>query len=229
MHEDSTNDKAFYMDTGRILIVEDLPEIADWLRDCVNQSLPYEHLSVAYDLAQAHKSLSQQTWDLVLLDLGLPDGDGTSFIRPLKTHAPQCACIVTTIFDDADHVFPALSAGADGYLLKDETEEIFCENLTGILAGRPPISSSIAVKILSSFRQPKTQECDGLTPREKDILVLIAKGYSCKDAATAMGVSYHTAAGYLKTVYQKLQINSRAEATLKAIEMGIISTHSPLK
>ncbi len=217
------------MDTGRILIIEDLPEIADWLQHCIEQTLPYEQIVVANTLAQAHKSLDQQQWNLVLLDLGLPDGDGTSFIGPLKTHAPHCSCVVTTIFDDADHVFPALSAGADGYLLKDETEDMFCDNLKGILAGRPPISSSIAIKILSSFRQPQSKECDGLTPREKDILVLIAKGYSCKDAAKAMGVSYHTAAGYLKTVYQKLQINSRAEATLKAIEMGIISTHSPLK
>ncbi|RDL45144.1 DNA-binding response regulator [Marinomonas piezotolerans] len=215
------------MGIGHILIVEDLPEVATWMQQCIAQSLPHEAITTVCNLAQANQALTKQPWGLVLLDLGLPDGDGTDFIRPFKQHNPNAHCVITTIFDDAEHVFPALAAGADGYLLKDETEAEFCTSLSGILAGRPPLSSSIALKILSSFRQPRSDTEYGLTPRERDILVLIAKGYSCKDAAQSLGVTYHTAAGYLKAVYQKLQVNNRAEATIKAIEMGMITTSSP--
>ncbi|TPE53422.1 response regulator transcription factor [Maribrevibacterium harenarium] len=209
---------------SHVLIVEDIPEIRDWLYGRIMDAFTTPTIMSVASLAAAKEAIKQRTWDLVLLDLGLPDGNGTELIRPLKTYSPNCHCIITTIFDDSEHIFPALSAGADGYLLKDEEEGEFCNNLRGILAGRPPLSSSIAQQVLMSLRRPTPPPASSLTPREEEILVLIARGYRCKDAANALGVSYNTACGYLKSVYQKLQINSRAEATLKAIELGIIST-----
>jgi DNA-binding NarL/FixJ family response regulator len=212
------------MEITDVLIVEDLVEVSTWLQSRIAQSFGAVNVNVAASLAAANAALAHTQWTLVLLDLGLPDGDGTSLIREIKAKTPSCFCIVTTIFDDSDHIFPALSAGADGYLLKDEEDEVFSHNLAGILAGRPPLSSSIANQVLASFRRPIIPATTPLTPREEDVLVLIAKGYSCKNAAVALGVSYYTAAGYLKSVYQKLQVNTRAEATLKAVELGIIST-----
>jgi len=216
--------KGDVMDITQVLIIEDIPEISEWLAERVKQTFGVCNISQVDGVVAAKKSLHQTTWDLILLDLGLPDGNGVDLIRPLKTILPNCHCIVTTIFDDSGHIFPALSAGADGYLLKDEEEAEFCNSLRGILAGRPPLSSLIAQQVLLSLRRPIPSAAPTLTPREEEILVLIAKGYSCKDAAASLGVSYNTACGYLKNVYQKLQINSRAEATLKAIELGIVST-----
>ncbi len=212
------------MDIRQVLIVEDIPEISAWLAERVKQIFGACNITEVVSVAAVKEILEQTSWDLVLLDLGLPDGSGIDLIRPFKTHFPNCHCIVTTIFDDGDHIFPALAAGADGYLLKDEEEVEFCNSLRGILAGRPPLSSSVAQQVLLSLRRPIPLATPVLTPREEEILVLIAKGYRCKDAATSLGVSYNTACGYLKSVYQKLQINSRAEATLKAIELGVIST-----
>ena len=212
------------MTISQVLIVEDIPEISAWLAERINEAFASPAITAVASLTAAREAIKQSTWHLVLLDLGLPDGNGTDLIRLLKTYSPNSHCIITTIFDDSDHIFPALAAGADGYLLKDEEEVEFCNNLRGILAGRPPLSSSIAQQVLMSLRRPAPASSSTLTPREEQILVLIAKGYRCKDAALALGVSYNTACGYLKSVYQKLQINSRAEATLKAIELGIIST-----
>lgn len=210
------------MKISNVLIVEDIEEVSAWLEQQVVSLFDARMVCRVGNFSEAREAMGQQEWQLVLLDLGLPDGDGTDLIRPIKERSSSTHCVVTTIFDDSEHVFPALASGADGYLLKDETEDEFRSNLKGIIEGRPPLSRSVAQKMLSSFRctEPPADR-SLLTPREEDILLLIAKGYSCKTAATALDISHHTAAGYLKSVYKKLQVNTRAEATLKAINMGI--------
>jgi len=168
------------------------------------------------------QAVSQQAPDLALVDLGLPDGSGIDIIRAIKRQRPQSYCVVTTIFDDSDHLFSALHAGADGYLLKDELEQEFVHHLRGILEGRPPLSAAIARKVLSVFR-PVADETVRLAPREEQVLTLIARGYSVRKVGEMLGISQHTVAGYLKTIYQKLQVNSRAEATLRAVDLGLVA------
>jgi DNA-binding NarL/FixJ family response regulator len=141
----------------------------------------------------------------------------------LKSQYPAALCVVTTIFDDAEHLLSALRAGADGYLLKDETEDEFIRQLAGILEGRPPLSASIARALLAQFQPGKQEQEATLTQRETEILTFTAKGLSVKHAAELLGISYYTAAGYLKDVYRKLQVNSRAEATIKAMNLGLIN------
>ncbi|MDX5298143.1 MAG: response regulator transcription factor, partial [Gammaproteobacteria bacterium] len=123
--------------------------------------------------------------------------------------------------DDDEHLFEALRQGADGYLLKDETDERMVHLLRQFAEGQPPLSASIARRILGSFHAPAGSE--GLTPREQDVLVLAAKGYSARQISDMLGLSPHTTAGYLKGVYRKLQVNSRAEATLAAIRLGLVA------
>ena len=207
----------------QVLIVEDLPDVALWLRACLQTALAPQRIDHADDLAGARRCLGEYRYDLLLLDLGLPDGDGADLIRGFKRDRPQAPCIVTTIFDDAEHLFGCLRAGADGYLLKDDTEAEFTRQLTGILEGRPPLSPSIARRLLQQFRSTPGPDETPLTRRETDLLTLIAKGLSVKHAARQLNISHHTAAGYLKEIYQKLQVNSRAEAALKAVNLGLVN------
>jgi len=206
-----------------VLIVEDIADVAQWLRIQVAAVLTAAHIDHAYNLASAADTLSLQHYDLALVDLGLPDGEGSSFIRPFKAVNPHGLCIITTIFDDTDHLLSSLRAGADGYLLKDDTEIEFASQLAGILDGRPPLSASIARCLLRQFHPGEDSPAATLTQRETDMLKLIAKGLSIKHAAEQLGISYHTAASYLKGVYRKLQVSTRAEATLKAINLGLVN------
>ena len=210
------------MDCSDILLVEDVPEVMGWLTGLVKTHFPGSALRSAESRERALQAVGQQAPDLALVDLGLPDGSGIDIIRAIKRQRPQSYCVVTTIFDDSDHLFSALHAGADGYLLKDEPEQEFVHHLRGILEGRPPLSAAIARKVLSVFR-PVPEETVRLAPREEQVLTLIARGYSVRKAGEMLGISQHTVAGYLKTIYQKLQINSRAEATLKAVDLGLVA------
>jgi DNA-binding NarL/FixJ family response regulator len=209
------------------LIIEDVSDVFHWLSARVNDVFGIAEIWPAASFGEANELIADGGWDLLLVDLGLPDGDGTDLIPLAKRLHPKAHCVVTTIFDDADHLFPALRAGADGYLLKDEEDQVFAQNLAGILSGRPPLSASIATQMLHIFRPEKSPESTLLSPREEQMLVLISKGYSSREASSALSISYHTGAGYLKSVYQKLQVNSRAEATVKAMEMGLINRVKP--
>jgi DNA-binding NarL/FixJ family response regulator len=211
----------------RTLIIEDVSDVFHWLSARVNDVFGTTEIMPAASFEQAKKLIEESSWDLLLVDLGLPDGDGTDLIPLAKRLHRAAHCVVTTIFDDADHLFPALRAGADGYLLKDEEDQVFADNLAGILSGRPPLSASIATQMLHVFRPERNDDAIALSPREEQMLVLISKGYSSREASTALSISYHTGAGYLKSVYQKLQVNSRAEATVKAMEMGLIGRVKP--
>ena len=131
--------------------------------------------------------------------------------------------MVTTIFEDDGHLFPALRAGAQGYVLKDLPQEQLAAMLVGIERGQPPLSPSIARRLLSFFNPPvpaASPDENPLTERETEVLRLIAKGFSVPKVAEQLGISRNTTAGYLKDIYRKLQVNSRAEATLAAARRG---------
>lgn len=201
------------------LIVEDLPHVAESLRQVVHETFPDSSIRLAATLKDAFRQLQQTQPDLVLLDIGLPDGEG---LQLLKTNAlcQQASVIITTIFDDDSHLFTALRLGAKGYLLKDETPEQLTQALQGIALGHPPLSASIAQRILDTFRP--ASEAERLSPREEDVLLLLAKGYSNREAASVLQLTPNTIAGYIKNIYRKLQINNRAEATAQAIRLGLL-------
>jgi len=211
----------------QILVVDDEPIIRQLFCTLAQRVFPDAKVESAPTLAQAERML-QPLPRLVLIDLSLPDGNGSSLLRKLKQLDSTITAVVITSFDDDEHLFEALKAGADGYLLKDHSEAELQQMLAGIIHDTPPISPYIAKKVLAYFRTPPTQtetaETYSLRPRETETLLLIAKGLSVREAAELMGISHHTANGYLKDVYRKLNITSRAEATAEAIRLGIIRT-----
>jgi len=211
------------------LIVEDIPEINQWLTDMVQQVFPDIVIHQAFDLRQAREILhSHSAYHLALIDLGLPDGSGLDLIHEIACSHPETVQIVTTIYDDDAHLFTALKAGAQGYLLKDHTPEIFQQHLRQLEYGVPALSPSIARKMLAYFQScpttiKKAQLPVALTLRETEVLGCIGRGMRISQTAQMLHISEHTVSGYVKDIYRKLNISSRAEAALEADRRGLTS------
>lgn len=205
------------------LVVEDHEEASAWLVRALAEAFPQAQVTAVDSLAAARAAIASRVPDLALIDLGLPDGSGVTLVEEMNTRHPDTVTVVATVFEDDGHVFSALRAGARGYVLKDGAPEELVGLLTGILDGRPPLSPSIARRLLDYFHAPAADESVHLTERERDVLTLLAKGFTVKKVADLLDISPNTAAGYVKTIYRKLNISNRAQATLRANRLGLLS------
>jgi DNA-binding NarL/FixJ family response regulator len=207
------------------LVVDDLPGVRRWLGAALEAAFPGIVVAVAGSVAEAMAQLEPPP-ALALIDLGLPDGSGMRLIEALQQRAAGTFCIVATVFDDDAHLFPALRAGAQGYVLKDRDRDALAAMLRGIVDGQPPLSPSIARRLLRHFQPVSVAsqaEDAPLTPRETEVLRLTAKGLTLGEVASALGISRHTVSGYLKDIYRKLSVGTRAEATLEAARRGLVA------
>jgi DNA-binding NarL/FixJ family response regulator len=211
----------------RALVVEDVTSAAAWLSGLLQDVFGCE-IYVAASVREGRRKLSMYQPDLVLVDLGLPDGSGIELLRFAAQQFPECLRVVTTIYADDEHLFAALRAGVQGYLLKDEPDAKVRRALLSIADGEPPLSSLVAQRMLAAFGTPApaaqggNEEDEALSPREREVLMLIAKGMRLPEVAEMLGISRNTAAGYIKSVYRKLGVSSRAEAALKAANLGLV-------
>lgn len=204
-------------------ILDDLPESRDWLGQALLQSFPGMTIDYACTLAEGRTwAAAHAAPDIALIDLGLPDGNGVEMIERFARSAPDTLCIVASIFDDDGHIFPALRAGARGYLLKDQPLAMIVAALQGIAAGQPPLSPAIARRMLRFFQPAASEPRPALTERETEVLRFIAKGMTQAETARLLGISQHTVTGYVKDLYRKLNVSSRAEAALLARDMGLV-------
>ncbi len=207
-------------------ILEDLAESQAWLGKALAESFPGIVVDTAGSIQEARQKLAAGLLpDIALIDLGLPDGSGVEIIECLQRHSPQTLCIVASIYDDDGHIFPALRAGARGYLLKDMPVAHIVGALTGIAAGEPPLSPAIARRMLAFFQpqqMPAMPQEAALTARETEVLRFIAKGMTQAETGQLLGISQYTVAGYVKDIYRKLNVSSRAEAALRARDMGLV-------
>ncbi|MFO0444796.1 MAG: response regulator transcription factor, partial [Betaproteobacteria bacterium] len=168
-----------------ILLLEDLPEIRAWLRKLVLQVFPGATISESARVQDAMALVAAVKFDLALVDLGLPDGSGVDVVTRLRDLQPEAQSVVVTIHDDDEHLFPALQAGAFGYILKEQARELITEQLQRISQGEPPLSPSIARRVMAYFSatsRPQAQSSllptVNLTDRESEVLLLVAKGYT---------------------------------------------------
>ena len=134
-----------------ILLLEDLPEIRAWMKALVLQVFPQAHVSEAARVHDALELVSAVRFDLALIDLGLPDGSGVDVVARLRETQPEAQSVVVTIHDGDEHLFPALQAGAFGYILKEQPRELISEQLQRISQGEPPLSPSIARRVMAYF------------------------------------------------------------------------------
>ena len=210
----------------QILLLEDLPEIRAWLKALALQVFPDAQISEASRIHDALELVNAVRFDVAMLDLGLPDGSGVEVVQALREKQPEAQSVVVTIHEDDDHLFPALQAGAFGYLLKEQSREQLSEQLQRISQGEPPLSPSIARKVIKYFasqNQPQANAMPAvsLTERESEVLLRVAKGFTLPEIGVQLNLSRHTIADYVKQIYRKLNVSSRAEAALEAQRLGL--------
>ena len=217
----------------RVLLVEDEPGFAERFADIVRSDPEFELIGIAPNCAAARAVLAVEKPDILLADLGLPDGSGIDIIRETAARYPDCDIMVVSVFGDEDHVLASIEAGAAGYVLKDSIPEEFLGLLRQLRAGGSPITPVIARKLLTRFKadsargsEAKTPVADApagvLSPRETEVLTYIAKGFSFNEIAELLGMSAHTVTTHVKRIYQKLAVHSRGEAVYEATQMGLL-------
>ena len=243
----------------KVLILEDNPVARSFLCRVVRESFSDANsITEAGDLETARRyvaqtrtpagSAQQDAFKLVLVDLELPDGNGMELLTELAGY--PATKIVTTLYSDDDHLFPALQCGADGYLLKEDRFEVLVEELQKIVRGQPPLSPAIARRLLTHFRHggvgseapdsgftttgsggfpvsrpvpiEKPLDYERLTPREIEVLTYLSKGFTIKEIANLMGIKWFTVNDHIKSIYKKLNVSSRAEAAVLASKQGLV-------
>lgn len=209
--------------TQQILILEDMPDTQKWLRDSCLLAFPDASVTIVSSIAAAREQLMTIEPTLALLDIELPDGKGNSFIAPLLAQHPSCVCVIVTIYADENHLLPSLSAGAKGYILKDQSRKRIAEMLKQAMSGELPLSPAVAAMVLNHFSGAAAEENQSpLTSRESDVLTLIGSGASTPEVADTLHISKYTVEDHLKQIYRKLEISSRAEAALAARNLKLV-------
>jgi DNA-binding NarL/FixJ family response regulator len=213
------------MPAHRVLLVEDDAPTREHLARAVEAHPALALVGRAECVAEARELLSRGAPDVLLTDLGLPDGNGIELIRELRRTSPGSAAMVITTFGDEKTVIAAIEAGASGYLLKDGSFEEIGAALVELVAGGSPISPSIARHLLRRLQREDAEpkgDAPHLTQREHEILTLIAKGFSFPEIAGLLSISSHTVTTHVRHIYEKLEVTSRASAVYEAVQLGLI-------
>jgi DNA-binding NarL/FixJ family response regulator len=212
----------------RLLVVEDQPEI---LRHQLKLLKAFPDLVLcgsARDGAEALRLLDSAAPDVVLLDLGLPGPSGIAITAQIRARRPGTEILIFTVFDDEDKVLEAIRAGASGYLLKGTPADRIVEAIREVRAGGSVIQPQLARRLLRRFQPPPAEgparhpSGRTLSPREHEILNLIARGLSNADVAHALSLSRATVRTHLEHIYEKLDVSNRTEAVTEGIRQGII-------
>lgn len=198
----------------RIAIVDDHEPTRRILKEIVESAPTLQLVSDYRSSAAAVASLEGDRPDVVLMDINMPGLNGVECVRRLKPLLPTTQFLMLTVYEDADHIFAALAAGATGYLLKGTRAEELLAAMEQIVHGGSPMSSSIARKVVASFVQTKSERhgVEYLSPREEAVLALLTKGYLYKEIADSLGVTVPTVCTHIRRIYEKLQVHSRQQA-----------------
>jgi DNA-binding NarL/FixJ family response regulator len=211
----------------RVLLVEDEPHASERVQRALAAEPSLAIVAAAGSVADGRRQLAAHAPELLVTDLGLPDGSGIELIREVTRLALPTLCLVNTVFADDQSVFDALEAGALGYLLKDESPEDLRRCALQLLAGGSPMSPSIARKVLKRLRPapvPLQMERPQLSSREREVLELIVKGFKYEEIAALLGIGAATVATHAQHIYRKLAVNSRAEAAYEAAQLGLLGS-----
>ena len=208
----------------RVAMVEDDPVLCGVVLASIKRAPDMVMSAVATSRKDALAMLAGPAADVLLADIGLPDGSGLDVVREAARRWPGCAVLVSTTFGDEAHVLEAISCGAAGYLLKDDGNVERLAEIRSAYQGGSPISPIIARKVLARFRSclPARPEKDrpALSEREHNVLQLIATGFTTAEIASRLAVSTHTVLTYVRRIYQKLAVNSRIQAVSTARRLG---------
>ena len=236
----NSSNKDIGQDVIRLMLVDDDEQIQHALRAAIETHPELKLVGQAYTLREAMEAVPKLKPDVVLVDLGLPDGSGLELIAHIHHHMPNCESMVLTVFGDESHVISSIEAGATGYLTKDTRTAEILERLKQLRAGGSPISPVIARRLLNRFRATAPHAAEQLseelptgntgslefTPlsdRELQVLEMVAKGFMQAEIAEILGVSINTVSTFIKRIYKKLAVNSRTGAVHRANALGLIN------
>ncbi len=200
-----------------VSIVEDDADVRRSLARLINSSPGYRCVSEHPSAEEALESIPKVLPDVILMDINLVNLNGVECVRRLKPLVPATQIIMLTVYQNTEHIFNALAAGATGYMLKQTPPAELLSAIKEVFDGGSPMSSHIARKIVQSFQRPAPVKSDSynLSPREAEVLDLLAKGFLYKEIADAMHVSYATVHTHIRHIYEKLHVRSRTEAVAK--------------
>ncbi len=203
----------------RVGIVEDEKQIRESLSALIGGSPGFECSAVFESAEEAIIRIPNYNLDVVLMDIHLPGKSGIQCVQELKEMNVKTLFVMCTSVEDADSVFQALKAGACGYLLKITTPVKLLESISEAYIGGSPMSSHIARKVVTSFQQvDQFPELEKLSDREKEILVLLSKGFRYKEIAAKLFISTETVRKHIRNIYEKLEVNSRTDAINKVYQ-----------
>ncbi len=217
-----------------IIIVEDEPEFRRRFAQIIENEPSMRLAGVAANRREAQAIIDKEDFDVLLIDLGLPDGNGIELIRQVSQKKPEADIMVVTVFGDEQHVVSSIEAGATGYILKDSTPADVISCIRLLRAGGSPVSPVVARSVLRAIRnrmgttspaaRSSQPENNPLSARETEILQLLAKGMSFNEIGEILGISPHTVTAHIKKIYRKLAVHSRGEAVYEATQMGLLRT-----
>jgi DNA-binding NarL/FixJ family response regulator len=197
-----------------VSIIEDDPGVRRILADWIRQAQGFRCVSEYGSVESALAHLPGDKPDVVLVDINLSGQSGIHCVRRLKPAMPETQFLMLTVYEDGDHIFDALTSGASGYLLKRTPRNELLASIKQVHEGGSPMTSYIARKVVCWFQQaqPPKQETDALSPREREVLRFLARGFAYKEIADALGISLPTVTTHIHRIYQKLHVRSRGEA-----------------
>jgi DNA-binding NarL/FixJ family response regulator len=201
-----------------VSIVEDDAPARGILQEWISSAPGFQCVGAHSSVEAALQQLPVEQPGVVLMDINLPGFSGIEGVRRLKPKLPKTQFVMLTVYEDSEHIFNALMAGASGYLLKQTPREELFAALRDVHAGGSPMTSIIARKVVGAFQRMGSQrsaETDELAPREREVLELLARGYTYKEIAESLHLSVPTVSTYIRRVYEKLHVCSRAQAVAK--------------
>ncbi|MBW1808258.1 MAG: response regulator transcription factor [Deltaproteobacteria bacterium] len=214
------------MEPVKIFVVEDQPKILKNLMKLLNGFDEIKVIGNAMSGEDALEGIEKDKPEVILLDLGLPQMSGIDVTREVKKKYPEIEILIFTIFDEEEKVMEAIQAGASGYLLKGMEAEKIVEAIREVKDGGSVIQPSLARSLLRHFQNPPAQlqeeDFPKLTPREIEILQIIAKGLSNAEAGRVLKISRATIRTHLEHIYAKMSVSNRVEAITEGIRQGLI-------
>jgi DNA-binding NarL/FixJ family response regulator len=201
----------------KVLIYEDNESLRKSIQTLLQWNSEFDVVAAMPDATSVTDDIAVLKPDVILMDIDMPGGNGVAAVTTIRSTSNQVPVIMFTVFDDEENIFNAICAGANGYLLKKNFDQIPA-SIKDVLDGGAPMTGSVAKKVLTFVPQNKSAkslDIETLSPREKEILEYIVKGYSYKMVAAQINIATETVRSHIKKIYKKLQVNSATEAAYK--------------
>ena len=206
----------------RIVIYDDSQQRRESLQALLSLTEGMECVASFPDCSHVIEDITKFNPDIVLMDIEMPKVDGISGVTMIKKEFSEVRIIMQTVYEDEEKIFASLKAGAEGYILKSASAEKITQSIEEVYHGGAYMTPSVALHVMSFFKEQKKDDDFHLTAREKDVLKLLSDGLSYKMVADKLGISYFTVNAHIKKIYEKLHVNSKSEAVAKAFKDRIV-------